>query len=69
MVAIPFGVKLAQQTQVFRPKAAGAPPISFTSSQNFPNTVDCSTNPCTTKSSTVDMQITSPIGGPPGVTQ
>lgn len=66
MVAIPLGVKLAQQTQVFKSRAALAPPIQFQGAGGA-NTVTCTGNSCVTTSPAIDIQITSPIGPPQGV--
>ena len=59
IVAIPLGVKLAQQQQILKSKAADAPRIQFSGTG-----VDCSKPDCTTTSPTVDLELTSSLGAP-----
>lgn len=61
LISIPFGVKLVQERQNTKSKASSADAITFTG----PN-VDCTSNPsqCTTTSSTVQLQLVSPLGPP-----
>lgn len=53
ILAIPLGVKLAQQTQIFKPKAASLP-IQFSGTG-----VDCTGATCTTTSTNVNVILNS----------
>lgn len=59
LLAIPFGVKLVQQQQEIRSKASASNPINFIGEE-----VKCEASGCTTKSSTVKVELTSPFGPP-----
>lgn len=58
MAGIPLGVKLVQEQQIFRPRAA-AEPVKFSGVG-----VTCTNTTCTTTSPTFDIDITSPAGPP-----
>lgn len=60
LIAIPLGIYLAQQTQIFKPRAdettpAGPPAIKV---------VGCTSEPCTVTGDKVDLELTSPLGPP-----
>lgn len=60
ILAIPLGVKLAQQTQILKSRAASTP-IQFNGTG-----VDCSTTPCTTTNSNFNIIINSCWEDPSG---
>jgi hypothetical protein len=61
VIAIPLGVYLARNTQIFRPQAAETTqPIKFTGTGvNCPASGDC-----TATTPTVEIELTSPFGAP-----
>ncbi len=59
IVAIPVGLKLGQQQQILKSRAAGEPPIVFKGTG-----VDCSKGECVTTSATIDVEVFSPLGSP-----
>lgn len=58
IVGIPLGVRLAQNQQQLKSRAAGDP-IKFSGTG-----VDCSKQQCTTTSPTIDIEFVSPLGPP-----
>ncbi len=63
IVAIPVGIRLVQQQQILKSRAAGEAPITFKSPSGT-NVVDCSKGECVTTSSTIDIEVFSPLGAP-----
>lgn len=60
LIAIPLGIYLAQQTQIFKPRASEVLP----SSPPAIKVTGCTNEPCTITGDKVDLELTSPLGPP-----
>ena len=65
LIAIPLGIYLAQQTQIFKPRASETPPAGPPTIKVIVGEgVTCNGDTCTVKGDKVDLELTSPLGPP-----
>lgn len=64
LIAIPLGLYLAQQTQIFKPRASETPPAGPPAIKVTGTGVTCTGDSCKATGDSVDLELTSPLGPP-----